>query len=161
MLGSDPPPPRGTAGRAAPAQTPLPARRPRRGRGGLGKWASVPSPPPQSNFLPAKRPLHVQTHISLYPNSEIVASKATHCCTVSHPLIAKPLVGSAVFAPKRKRANAQHNGTPHPARQPNNEALHGVTCCTPPSLHTFVLSWLPFFLRGSPPVYVASRAIFF
>ena len=48
------PPPPGTAGRAAPAQTPLPARRPRRGRGGLGKWASVPSPPPQSNFLPAK-----------------------------------------------------------------------------------------------------------
>ena len=48
------PPPPGTAGRAAPAQTPLPARRPRRGRGGLSKWASVPSPPPpQSNFLPA------------------------------------------------------------------------------------------------------------
>ena len=55
MLGSDSPPPPGTAGRAAPAQTPFPARRPRRGRGGLGKWASVPSPPPppQSNFLPA------------------------------------------------------------------------------------------------------------
>ena len=46
-------PPPCTAGRAAPAQTPLPARRPRRGRGRLGKWASVPPPPPQSNFLPA------------------------------------------------------------------------------------------------------------
>ena len=45
MLGLDPPP--GMAGRAAPAQTPLPARRPGRGRGGLGKWALVPSPPPR------------------------------------------------------------------------------------------------------------------
>ena len=53
MLGSDPPPLPGTAGRAAPAQTPLPARRPRRGRGGLGKWASVPPPPPRkANFFP-------------------------------------------------------------------------------------------------------------
>ena len=50
-----PPPPPSTAGRAAPAQTPLPVRRPRRGSGGLGKWASVPSPPPpQSNFFPAQ-----------------------------------------------------------------------------------------------------------
>ena len=48
----------GTAGRAAPAQAPLPARRPRRGRGGLGKWASVPSPPRKAIFFPprAKRP---------------------------------------------------------------------------------------------------------
>ena len=52
---SRPPPPPGTAGRAAPAQTPLPARRPRRGRGGLGKWASVPSPPRKAIFFP---PLH-------------------------------------------------------------------------------------------------------
>ena len=35
----------------APAQTPLPARRPRRGRGGLGKWASVPSPPRKAIFF--------------------------------------------------------------------------------------------------------------
>ena len=47
-----PPPPPGAAGRAAPAQTPLPARRPRRGRGGLGKWASVPSPPCKAIFFP-------------------------------------------------------------------------------------------------------------
>ena len=46
------PPPPGTAGRAAPAQTPLPARRPRRGRGGLEKWASVPSPPRKASFFP-------------------------------------------------------------------------------------------------------------
>ena len=53
--GWTPPPPPGTASRAAPAQTPLPARRPRRGRGG---WANGlpchPPPPPQSNFLPAQ-----------------------------------------------------------------------------------------------------------
>ena len=49
-VGVGPPPPPGTAGRAAPAQTPLPARRPRRGRGGLGKWALVPSPPPAKQF---------------------------------------------------------------------------------------------------------------
>ena len=47
-----PPPPPGTAGRAAPAHTPLPARRPRRGRGGLEKWASVPYPPCKAIFFP-------------------------------------------------------------------------------------------------------------
>ena len=47
-----PAPPPSTAGRAAPAQTPLPARRPRRGRGGLGKWASVPSHPCKAIFFP-------------------------------------------------------------------------------------------------------------
>ena len=52
--GRTPPPPPlpGTAGRAAPAHTPLPARRPRRGRGGLGKWASMPSPPCKAIFFP-------------------------------------------------------------------------------------------------------------
>ena len=65
--GRTPPPPPGTAGRAAPAQTPLPARRPRRGRGGLGKWASVPSPPRKAIFFPPfilehlkGNPLHCQ-----------------------------------------------------------------------------------------------------
>ena len=53
--GRDPPPP-GTAGRGAPAQTPLPARRPRRGRGGLGKMGFRAIPPPQRNFLPALFP---------------------------------------------------------------------------------------------------------
>ena len=50
--GRTPPPPPGTAGRAAPAHAPLPAGRPRRGRGGLGKWASVPSPPCKAIFFP-------------------------------------------------------------------------------------------------------------
>ena len=53
-VGVGPPPPPGTAGRAAPAQTPLPARRPRRGRGGVGQMGFRAIPPPQSNFLPAK-----------------------------------------------------------------------------------------------------------
>ena len=54
-VGVGPPPPPGTAGWAAPAQTPLPARRPRRGRGGLGKWASVPSPPRKAISFPPCR----------------------------------------------------------------------------------------------------------
>ena len=52
-VGVGPPPP-GTAGRAAPAHTPLPARRPRMGRGGLEKWASVPSPPCKAIFFPPR-----------------------------------------------------------------------------------------------------------
>ena len=60
MLGSDPPPPPGTAGRAAPAQTPLPARRPRRGRGG-GRANELPchSPPPprKAIFFPPWHPV--------------------------------------------------------------------------------------------------------
>ena len=68
-------PPPGPAGRAAPAQTPLPARRPRRGRGGLGKWASVPPPPakqfssrlacdqePSMEVAWHKDPTHTHTH---------------------------------------------------------------------------------------------------
>ena len=55
------PPPPGTAGRAAPAQTPLPARRPRRGRGGLGKWASVQSPPCKAIFFPPSSEYHSPT----------------------------------------------------------------------------------------------------
>ena len=47
----DPPPRHGRSG--APAlNPPLPSQWPRREGGGLGKWASVSSPP-QSNFLPA------------------------------------------------------------------------------------------------------------
>ena len=42
----------GTASRAAPAQTPLPAWRPRRGRGGVGQMGFRAIPPLQSNFLP-------------------------------------------------------------------------------------------------------------
>ena len=42
------PPPPGTAGRAAPAQTPPPGTATKEGEGGgLGKWASVPPPPPR------------------------------------------------------------------------------------------------------------------
>ena len=54
--GRTPPLPPNTAGRAAPAQTPLTARRPRRGRG--GGWANglLCHPPPQSNFLPTQPP---------------------------------------------------------------------------------------------------------
>ena len=51
------PPPPGTEGWEAPAQTPLLARRPRRGRGGLGKWASVPSRPRKAIFFPPWAPL--------------------------------------------------------------------------------------------------------
>ena len=53
-VGVGPPPPPGTAGRAAPAHTPLPARRPRRGRGGVRQMGFRAIPPLQSNFLPAK-----------------------------------------------------------------------------------------------------------
>ena len=46
------PPPHRHGRYGSPAQTPLLARRPRRGRGGLGKWASVPSPPRKAIFFP-------------------------------------------------------------------------------------------------------------
>ena len=50
MLGSDPPPPPGTAGRAAPAQTPLLARR----EGGVGQmgFRAIPPPPRKAIFFP-------------------------------------------------------------------------------------------------------------
>ena len=82
------PPPPGTAGRGAPAQTPLPARRPRRGRGGLGKRACVPSPPPQSNFLPALGNKTSSTRGGYLPHSthrEGLAQARTLCQPDRHP----------------------------------------------------------------------------
>ena len=57
MLGLDPPPP-GTAGRVAPAQTPPPGTATKEEEGGLGKWASVPSPPRKAIFFPPRTKNH-------------------------------------------------------------------------------------------------------
>ena len=50
----DPPPRHGRSG--TPALNPPSRHRGQGGGGGLGKWASVSPPPPQSNFLPAQLP---------------------------------------------------------------------------------------------------------
>ena len=51
-VGVGPPPPPGTAGRAAPAQTPHPARRPRRGRGDWANGLPCHPPPRKAIFFP-------------------------------------------------------------------------------------------------------------
>ena len=52
------PPLPGTAGRAAPAQTPPPGTATKEGEGEVGQmgFRAIPPPPPQSNFLPAELP---------------------------------------------------------------------------------------------------------
>ena len=98
--GRDPPPP-GTAGRAAPAQTPLPARRPRRGRGGLGKRASVPSPPPppakQFSSRPACKAWLVPA-LGRTPRGRGVPEQRHYCPTLtSQKYVAGPVCGHPVW----------------------------------------------------------------
>ena len=87
----DPPPPARQVGHPRP-EPPLPSRRPRTGRG-LGKWASVSPPPPQSNFLPA-----------------LGSAKCRHpgkCLIVTSPFPRAELDTNRPFDPKKDESDRQ------------------------------------------------------